>query len=331
MINKKIAFLSESGFIGKVPRNFENMRTEYSWYTALNADHFPLTQYSSLKGYDYVIIIWPKGDFTVNTVGSPIEVKDRRILKQCLNQPIIDTLKCNNGKVCFMQEGPSWALNDYDLDDQINMVNVIQDSDIIFCHNEYDINFYKGLNTISPVHVMPTLLIEDSIKSIRWNPEPKTIIGGNMSRWYGGLQSYLTALNYDTDIFVPSSHSKRIGEEQLERLNHLPYVQWLDWMKQLSTFKYAIHLMPTVAAGTFSLNCSFFGIPCIGNELVDTQRMCFPKLSVDVNDVYSVRKLISKMRDSDEFYKECSEYAKASYRENFSEEAFIETMKDVLI
>ena len=28
----KIAFFSESNFIGKIPRDFDNMRTEYAWY-----------------------------------------------------------------------------------------------------------------------------------------------------------------------------------------------------------------------------------------------------------------------------------------------------------
>jgi len=43
--------------------------------------------------------------------------------------------------------------------------------------------------------------------------------------------------------------------------------------------------MLTIAAGTFSLNCAYFGIPCIGNEKVDTQRLCFPELSVDVENI----------------------------------------------
>ena len=34
-----IAFFSESGFDGKIPRNFLNMRREYAWYVALDATH----------------------------------------------------------------------------------------------------------------------------------------------------------------------------------------------------------------------------------------------------------------------------------------------------
>jgi len=34
-----IAFFSEAGFDGKVPRIMENMRTEYAWYCSLEATH----------------------------------------------------------------------------------------------------------------------------------------------------------------------------------------------------------------------------------------------------------------------------------------------------
>jgi hypothetical protein len=89
-------------------------------------------------------------------------------------------------------------------------------------------------------------------------------------------------------------------------------------MHQLSTFKYAIHLMPTVAAGTFSLNCAYFGIPCIGNQRVDTQRLCHPALSVDVNDLESARKLAIRLRDDHDFYDECSKTALENYKKYYN-------------
>ena len=35
----KSIFLSEMGFAGKVPRNNDNMRTEFAWMVGLDADH----------------------------------------------------------------------------------------------------------------------------------------------------------------------------------------------------------------------------------------------------------------------------------------------------
>ena len=38
----KIAFFSEMGFEGKIDRTtHNNMRTEFAWMTALDADHYP--------------------------------------------------------------------------------------------------------------------------------------------------------------------------------------------------------------------------------------------------------------------------------------------------
>jgi hypothetical protein len=108
----------------------------------------------------------------------------------------------------------------------------------------------------------------------------------------------------------------REGEDQL--INHLPRVMWTDWMEQLSSFKYAVHLMPTVAAGTFSLNCAYFGIPCIGNEKVDTQRLCHPDLAVDVEDVEKAVMLAERLRDDKEFYQKCSTTSKENYKKYYS-------------
>ena len=58
----KIAFFSESGFSGKISRDFENMRTEYAWYVGLDATHHPIVDLPSMEKdkYDLGIIIIPK-------------------------------------------------------------------------------------------------------------------------------------------------------------------------------------------------------------------------------------------------------------------------------
>ena len=38
----RIAFFTEMGFTGKIPRTHENMRTEFAWMVALDADHIPI-------------------------------------------------------------------------------------------------------------------------------------------------------------------------------------------------------------------------------------------------------------------------------------------------
>jgi hypothetical protein len=131
--------------------------------------------------------------------------------------------------------------------------------------------------------------------------ENKAIISGNFTKWYGGFQSYIVASNYNCPIYVPTSHCKRSNEEQVPNLTHLPWIPWNQWMQQLSTFKYAVNLMPTIAAGTFSLNCAYWGIPCIGNKYVDTQLNLFPDLSVDINDVHAAH-IISEQLKEESYY-----------------------------
>jgi hypothetical protein len=218
--------------------------------------------------------------------------------------------------------------NDYELIDQINFYNMIASCDGIFAHNESDVNYYKGLYPTIPVHVMPTLMIDDLVKDIKPSQEDKVIIGGNFARWYGGFESYVIAQEFSVPIWGQTSHARRDGEEQL--INHLPRVFWTNWMKQLSSFKYAVHLMPTVAAGTFSLNCAYFGIPCIGNIDVDTQATCHPDLSVKVSDVSKARDLAARLREDSAFYTQCSLAAKDLYKKFYGEELFKQKIKNIL-
>ena len=89
-------------------------------------------------------------------------------------------------------------------------------------------------------------------------------------------------------------------------------------------------MMPTVAAGTFALNCAYFGIPCIGNQDVDTQLLCHPLLSVAVNDLEAARELAIRLKEDDKFYKECSEIARANYEACFSQKIWVNRIKKEL-
>jgi len=324
-----IAFITEMGFEGKIPSNHPNMRTEFAWMHALNADHFHRGNISNIKNYDHVFIIIPKGKLSLSAEGIKIG-NQMNPVSGLLRSNIIKDLQEHNKKVHYMQEGPSWWFNDYDIIDQFNFYNSLAECDSIFAHNEHDSKFYKGLFPTKEVNVMPTLLIEDSLKNIIPKPEEKVIIGGNFARWYGGFQSYMVADEFDVEKWTQDSHAKRENEGDIMDLNHLPRVLWLDWMKTLSTFKYAVHLMPTIAAGTFSLNCAYFGIPCIGNEKVDTQRLCHPDLAVDVDDVEKARKLAKQLKEDKEWYRHCSKMAKFNYSQFYDVKIYKEHLNNIL-
>jgi hypothetical protein len=290
-----IAFFTEMGFEGKIPRTHDNMRTEFAWMCALNADHYNINSIPSKK-YDLGIVIIPKKNPNFD----------------------IYTLKETCVKIAVMQEGPNWYWQDYDLPKQVWYYNTLVSADIIFTHNESDRKYYQGLTGHRDVRVMQSLMIEDAIGSLQPTERNGVIIGGNFVSWYGGFDSFIIAqeLEEDFKITCPSMGRKQPGEEQL--LTHLPYMNWTQWMHSLNKFKYGVHLMRTHAAGTFALNCAYLGIPRIGNSKVDTQKICHPRLSVNVEDLKTARHLAKQLKEDKSFYDECSRMAKQSYKEYYS-------------
>jgi len=303
----EIAFFTEMGFEGKVPRIHDNMRTEFAWMVALNADHCNIKQIPSKK-YDLGIVIIPKKnpEFDINS------------------------LKSYCDKVAVMQEGPNWYWQDYDLAKQIWYFNTLTSANIIFTHNEADKKYYQGLTTHSDVRVLSSLMIEDAIGELEQVERQGVIIGGNFVSWYGGFDSFIIAQELDGGkVTAPSMGRKQSGEEQL--LNHLPYLNWKQWIYELNKFKYGVHLMRTHAAGTFALNCAYLGIPCIGYYGLDTQEVCHPNLTVDVGDLVKARKLIKLLRDDYRFYNWQSQLAKENYNKFYTEQIFKQKFYDTFI
>jgi hypothetical protein len=323
----RVAFLTEMEISGKIEADHPNMRTEFAWMHAMNADHYNIYDYPHTKDYDAVFVIFPKGRVYLDACGSRL-LNNPNPVSGLLASNIVELLKGSNKKVFYVQEGPHWLWNDYELVDQIGFYNLLASCDGIFAHNESDTRYYKGLIGSVPVYTIPTLMIDSIVSNIKPTKQDKVIVGGNFARWYGGFESFIVAQEFRVPIWGQTSHARRDGEDQI--INHLPRVFWTDWMKQLSEFKYAVHLMPTVAAGTFSLNCAYFGIPCIGNEKVDTQRLCHSDLAIDVADLDRARYLAKKLVTDKDFYTHCSENAKEAYIKNYNIDLFKQKISSIL-
>lgn len=313
----KNIFISEGNFTGKIPIEHPDMRNDSAWMYILDAVHIPITQYNQVKGFDNVFIMFPKGIVNLRADGVKINNQPNPI-SSLLSENIGGFLKQNNKKVHYIQEGPTWWFNDYNIIDQFNFYNLLTNVDTIFAHNKFDIKFYKGLFPNKNITTIPPIMVHHHISNITPDPQEKVIIGGNFARWYGGFQSYVAAEEFGVEKWIPSSHAQRENEHLIEDLNHLPRLNWVEWMKTLSTFKYAIHLMPTAAAGTFSLNCAYFGIPCIGNKNMDTQNILHPDLSVNIDDVEKARNLSKRLKEDQEFYTHCSNTSKQNYNQYYN-------------
>ena len=296
-----IAFFTEMGFTGKIPRTHENMRTEFAWMCALNATHYPITSAQKISyetKIDLGIVIIPKKNPDFN----------------------LDSIKSVCSKVAVMQEGPHWYFQDYTLEKQINYFNTLSSADIIFVHNKADKIYYKGLTGHKDVRVMKSLMIDEAVGDIKEVKRNGVIIGGNFVSWYGGFDSYIVASSQFDKVTAPSMGRKQVGEEQL--LNLLPYMNWKQWISKLNEFKIGVHLMRTHATGTFALNCAYLGIPCIGYKGLDTQELCHPNLTVNVGDLEEAKYLIDKLVNNSNFYKQCCFDAKENYKVLYHESKF---------
>ena len=299
----KIAFLSQMGFQGKVPRNHPNMRTEFAQMCALNVDHYCLKNINSItKKYDHAILLIPK------------TAHDREWLEKI---DIVEKSRQIANKIWFMQEGPSWIFQDMSVYQQFWHYNVLASVDGILTENTTDISYFKGLvGESKPIHDIPSLMIEDAFDYhgiTHENDRNGVIIGGNFVRWYGGFDSYIIAKTIGEPIHSVSMGRKQKEEDMIEDISYLPYLTWSEWIVALSQFKYAVHLMPTIAAGTFAMNCAYLGIPCIGYIEADTQRNLHPDLSVKIGDLNSARILAEKLKTDKDFYLHCAKACKENY------------------
>ena len=144
------------------------------------------------------------------------------------------------------------------------------------------------------------------------------MIGGNMKSWYGGFDSFMLASSITNEIYSPKMGRREENEEELG-ITQLPYLEWDKWISELSKRKIGIHMMRTHAAGTFALNCSYLGIPCIGYDGLDTQRILHPDLTVKDGDLDTARRLISKLDNDKDFYTLCSNTTSKMYNEHYHE------------
>lgn len=308
-----ICFFSESDFSGTLPRDHPNLRMPEVWYSSLNCPHHPIDRIHEIKSnaFDIGIIIIPKK------------------LHHLINYPLLDHLRRCCKKIGFMQEGAHWIFQDYEIEIQLWFLNLMQSMNFGLAHSPRDVHYYQNLLSI-PVYHHPTLILDDALVSFKQQQsEEKVIVGGNLVRYYGGLNSLLVAKHLNCPIWLPSTGRKKDGENNIKEINHFPWMLWVDWMKQLSSFKYAIHLNPNTIAGSFNLNCAYWGIPCVGNIHQDTQFKCFPDLSFEPDDLESSKKSIIKLKEDKDFYNQCSQDSMKNYKKYFSEKKYLLKMNKI--
>ena len=301
---KSVVFFSESGIVGKVPRDFPNARNDIAWSIMMNADWCPYGKRPEKK-YELGIVTIPKTNPNI----------DFDILKQYCD------------KIAVMQEGPHWYFQDYSVEEQFQFIENLRSADWVYCHNESDKPYYVGLGC-KDVRVMRTLMLPEGLDSKRYSSDKKGIIlGGNFTSWYSGLDSYLIAHAVNEPITNVSMGRKQEQEDMIPDIKYLPYMTWREWINECGKYKVGIHMMRTHAAGTFSLNLAYHGTPCLGYKGLDTQELLHPQTTVEVGDIIGAQKILKKLYEDKFFYNECSEQSNKLYHEYFEEEQWLKHFK----
>jgi len=305
----KVAFFTEGGYQGKVPKNNPNMRTDMAWVHALDADHYPIYLMGQLpdNSYDLGIAILPK-------------IKDK--IRQLDISKEINRV-CNVSSV--MQESNYFMWQDESIEDQIWYLNTLSGVDFMFTHNNIDKEYYSGLLN-KPCEKLPSVMITDFVKTSDKKINA-AIIGGNLVAAYRGIDSYMVARELNLPIYAISSGRKKQNEEALG-ITHVPWTTWLGWMEQLSKFKYGVQF-GIGGAGSFNLNCAYLGIPCIGLKELESQNLCFPDLSIGDVDLKKGKELVVKLKNDKDFYNHCSKTAKENYIKHFAVDKFYNTVKNI--
>ena len=305
----KIAFFTEGNYSGKVPRNHPSMRLDVSWMCSLDATHYPINQIHDIQDeFDFGIVIIPKNK------------------EYLFDYPLIESMKKVCKKISTMQESTYWYWQDNEINEQIWYYNTLLEFDLILCHNDNDLNYYRGI-TEKPCEILPTVMIPDFVDA-KSEKIDSVMIGGNFVSIYRGFDSYMVALEFSDGVWAPTTGRMKELEKELD-LNHLPWVDWLQFMNHLSGMKLGVQL-GTPSAGSFNLNCSYLGIPCIGYDNVNTQKDLHPSLTVSDGDIIKAKELSKRLKTDNDFYESCSLETKKMYDDKYSEEIFLKKWKKLI-
>ena len=143
-----------------------------------------------------------------------------------------------------------------------------------------------------------------------------------------GFDAYMVAREFDVPIYGVRTGRFRKEEEGLD-INFLDWIVWEDYIKELSQHKYGVHFIPA-SAGQFPLNCSYLSIPCIGFNDLNVQRILHPDLTVDFGDIHAAKKLARRLKEDNDFYRECSKKTKDLYEKEYSEKHFLNKWDNIV-
>ena len=314
-------FCTELNIKGKIPPNFNNLRALETWIKFLEADHLNI----------YEVLKEPL-DITYGGICWLVIPKTLDHHHPLCKVDIVGILKNKFDIVYCIQEGETTWWNSSSVQTQIWIYNQFSSSDKIYTQNEYDKKYLKGLYPTKQIDIIRSVMDPEILNNIQ--PLPKTekaIIAGPCTSEYLGFNNNLIFQMLGIEVDIPPMGESRMPKDSINMAepigaNYLPYRMWKEWMEHLPQYRYGMFMVSAIGAATFPLNCGYFGIPCIGDNRADTQKLLFPDLSVDYLDYEKALMLAKKLKSDSVFYTDVSQKSKELYNKYFSKEIFLKTL-----
>lgn len=316
---------SESNLDGKYdPYIFQDMRVWETQLLFLDVHHFPVQKLlSNPTVYD--------GDLLFNIGKGGFWKPYIKWLYETHNN-CVDNLKKQFPKVYIYQDGEIGWWNREETRLQVWWYNQLATADGIIVPNSTDVDFYKGIFPDSDIRVIRSVMTDEQLDKTKFkSKEDRVILNGPLTTEYSGFPQVVLAHNTGMEIDIPPMSEYLMPKDSWEMapnlgVNYLQYMSWNEWMYNLNRYKLGYMLTPAIASASFALNCGYLGIPCIGNNKADVQRILFPDLSIDVFDNKTALELTKKLTHDKVFYNEISTKAKELYKQEFTKEKMIEIL-----
>jgi len=316
---------SEMPFEGTFPSDYEHMRVFETQLKFLDATHIPINKILN-EGKKY------EGDLLFNIGKGGFEKAYITSLYHIGN--VVEKLKECFDNVYVYQDGELGWWNQVDVRLQVWWYNNIASADGMLVPNASDVPYYHGiLPNNMKVLVIRSVMTDVGLDPSKFKPrEDRIILNGPFTLEYNALPQALIAHQTNLPIDIPEMGRSRMPQDSWQMaenlgVNYLPYMSWIEWMYNLNRYKIGYMLMPSVASGSFALNCAYLGIPCIGYAKADTQRLLFPDLAIDVFDNQKAAELTTRLMTDEHFYNEIATKARLIYSKEFTKDKMLNILE----
>lgn len=319
-----ILYITDVNYIGKFPEDFSfGYRPFMSWVPALDATH---CSYYRLDELDV------NNKFDIAIVGSLNSTLLQNGIN--LNTLILEKIKPISKKIVVQQESYHRSFihdaidTKKDVNVLINYYEFLSQCDAILTHNDIDTQYFSTLLN-KPCFLHPQLIIPIENNSQPDFDKPNTFIlsTSEIFRDKGGaLDGYLLAKDFNLPIYT-------FGETKsnLPLLHSIPYnSDYREFNNILSKFKIGINTPFLPVGGSFPLQCAMTKVPCVGWNNGNPIKDIFPDLVCDYPNFDGLRKIINKLLNDKEFYKDVTEKGYNLLLEKYSFDSYYNQMDFIL-